>query len=47
VLLYGSCNTAVLAREALTRALDSGQLPRAPFEQSVQRILTLRSTLAK
>jgi beta-N-acetylhexosaminidase len=44
VLLYGSCNTAVRAREALGRALRAGTLPREPFEQSVERILALRST---
>jgi beta-N-acetylhexosaminidase len=47
VLLYGSCNTAVKAREALGRALRSGSLPRAPFEQSVQRVLALRAKLAE
>lgn len=46
ILLYGSCNTAVKAREALGRALRSGRLPRAPFEQSVARILALRAGLA-
>jgi beta-N-acetylhexosaminidase len=47
VLLYGSCNTAIRAREALNRALMDGRLPRGPFEQSVRRILDLRATLAK
>jgi beta-N-acetylhexosaminidase len=47
VLLYGSCNTAVQAREALGRALRAGRLPRAPFEQSVARILALRAGLSR
>jgi beta-N-acetylhexosaminidase len=45
ILLYGSCNTAVRAREALGRALRAGTLPRGPFEQSVSRVLALRATL--
>jgi beta-N-acetylhexosaminidase len=46
ILLYGSCNTAVKAREALGRALRAGTLSRGPFEESVQRILALRAKLA-
>ncbi|MGH2956276.1 MAG: glycoside hydrolase family 3 N-terminal domain-containing protein [Solirubrobacterales bacterium] len=47
ILLYGSCNTAVRAREALGRALRDGRLQRAPFEQSVARILALRAQLGR
>jgi beta-glucosidase-like glycosyl hydrolase len=47
ILLYGSCNTAVKAREALNRALLEGTLARDPFEQSVRRILALRESLGR
>jgi beta-N-acetylhexosaminidase len=47
ILLYGSCNTAIHAREALNRALLDGRLSRQSFEQSVSRILALRAKLSK
>jgi beta-N-acetylhexosaminidase len=45
LLLYVHCDAGVRAARALRRALNSGRLPRAAFEQSVERILALRAGL--
>jgi beta-N-acetylhexosaminidase len=47
LLLYTSttCADGESARQALAGALTSGALPRAPFEQSVSRVLALRASL--
>ena len=45
LLLYSSCPMAATAANALAAGLAYGSLPRAEFEASVDRILTLRSGL--
>lgn len=45
LLLYSSCPMAATAANALAAGLADGSLPRAEFEASVDRILTLRSGL--
>ena len=45
ILLYVHCDAGVKAAAALLDGLDSGTLDRAAFEQSVDRILSLRATL--
>jgi beta-N-acetylhexosaminidase len=45
ILLYVHCDAGVKAAATLRDALDSGQLDRAEFERSVDRILALRATL--
>lgn len=44
--LYSDCGTAERAARALSAALTSGALPRAPFETSVERVIQLRGSLA-
>ncbi len=45
VLLYGDWRTATRANRTLRRALDRGKLARRGFEQSAQRVLSLRAKL--
>jgi beta-N-acetylhexosaminidase len=46
LLLYVHCDAAVRAARALRKALASGALGRAAFEDSVERVLALREGLA-
>jgi beta-N-acetylhexosaminidase len=46
LLFTGDYHGAARAGRALTRRLRSGELPRPPFEESVRRVLDLRSRIA-
>ncbi len=46
LLLFTDYHAAARACRALARRLRSGKLPRPPFEDSVQRVLDLRSRIA-
>ncbi len=45
LLLYVHCDAGVRAARALRQGLATGKLKRAPFEDSVERVLALREGL--